>query len=288
VVRALGLGPDDVRVRLSDRRVLSAILSARGVPASGMTRAFEFIDKAERLRPEDIQQWSSTPQAFAPATIDDLLEVSKIRGWDELDAELGRSPELTKAAEPLRETCRALAAMGQRSFLEVDLTIVRGLAYYTGVVFELFDTGRTLRAICGGGRYDNLLRDLGGVDLPALGFGMGDVVLGELLKEKRLVPSEASSIDVFLAFITKDDVTHLLGLAHQLRDDGLRVEYALGPQALGKQLKLADARHARLAVVLGPDERARGEVILRDLRSGTQEAVPHASAAHIIKARLHG
>jgi histidyl-tRNA synthetase len=225
-------------------------------------------------------------QAFAPATVEDLLDISKIRGWDELHDELGRGP--SKAASALRDTYGSLVAMGLDAFVEIDLTIVRGLAYYTGIVFELFDAGRTLRAICGGGRYDNLLRDLGGVDLPALGFGMGDVVLGELLKEKGLAPSEGAAIDVFLAFITKDDLSHVLALGHQLRDIGLRVEYALSPQAVGKQLKLADSRNARLAVVIGPDERTRGELILKDLRSGTQEVVPHTSAADIIKARMHG
>jgi histidyl-tRNA synthetase len=288
VMRAFGLGPQDVRVRLSDRRVLTAILRQRGVPASSMSKAFEFIDKYERMREEEIEKLSERAELFTPASVEDLIQVSQIRGWEALDGELARASESAKAAAPLREVYQALTAMGLADFVELDLTIVRGLAYYTGIVFELFDAGRTLRAISGGGRYDNLLQDLGGVSLPALGFGMGDVVLSELLKEKGLIPSDESSIDVFLAFITQDDLSHVLTLAHQLRDKGLRVEYALSPQAVGKQLKLADARHARLAAVIGPDERARGELIVRDLRSGTQEAVPYSTAADTIKARMHG
>ena len=89
--------------------------------------------------------------------------------------------------------------MGLGEFVDLDLSIVRGLAYYTGTVFELFDARGELRAICGGGRYDKLLQSLGGVDLPALGFGMGDVVLGELLRDRGLAPAAAASIDVFLA-----------------------------------------------------------------------------------------
>jgi histidyl-tRNA synthetase len=153
---------------------------------------------------------------------------------------------------------------------------VRGLAYYTGTVFELFDAGRTLRAICGGGRYDNLLQAVGGVDLPALGFGMGDVVLGELLRERGLAPAPAASIDCFLAAIEEGDHPFLLGLARQLRDAGWRVEYALGHQNLGKQMKLADARGVRLVVVMGEDERARGAVVLKDLGERTQREVPLA------------
>jgi histidyl-tRNA synthetase len=140
-------------------------------------------------------------------------------------------------------------------------------------VFELFDAGRTLRAICGGGRYDDLLEALGGVALPALGFGMGDVVLAELLRERGLVPAAVSSIDVFLAAITDEDLPHVLSLAHELRDAGLRAEYALGAQAVGKQLKLADARNARFAVVIGPDDRARGEVMIKDLAGKGQSGV---------------
>jgi histidyl-tRNA synthetase len=288
VMRAFGLGPQEVRVRLSDRRALTALLRQRGVPADRMTRAFEFIDKIERLKQEHIREIASSPDQFGSATTNDLMEIASIRSWSDLERELGRAPESFQSAEPLREVFRALTNMGLAEFVELDLTIVRGLAYYTGIVFELFDAGRTLRAISGGGRYDNLLRDLGGVDLPALGFGMGDVVLAELLKDKGLVPVEAGSIDVFLAFISQEDLPHVLALAHQLRDAGLRVEYALSPQAIGKQLKLADARNARFAAVVGPDERARGELMVKDLGTGDQSAVPLAAAVETITRHLYG
>jgi histidyl-tRNA synthetase len=192
--------------------------------------------------------------------------------------------------DSLRQTLEALRAMGFGDYLDLDLGIVRGLAYYTGTVFELFDAEGELRAICGGGRYDNLLQSLGGVDLPALGFGMGDVVLGELLRERGLAPASAPAVDVFLAAITGDDVAEVLGLARELRDAGLRVEYALAPQAVGKQLKLADTRGARVAVVVGPDDRARGEVMVKDLRGKGQVSVARGSVrdhlAEVIRGTL--
>ena len=288
VMRAFGLGPKDVRVRLSDRRVLTAILAHRGVPAAAMPKAFDFIDKVERLRKEQVEEFAAGAALLSPATVQDLTDVARIRGWVQLDKELAKFPDLAKVAAPLRGTHASLVAMGLEDFVEVDLTIVRGLAYYTGVVFELFDAGRTLRAICGGGRYDSLLDAVGGVSMPAVGFGMGDVVLGELLKDKGLIPTDVSSIDVFLAFITGEDLPHVQALAHQLRDAGLRVEFALSPQAVGKQLKLADARNARLAAVLGPDERARGEIVIKDLRTGSQDTAPLHASVDIIKARIHG
>ena len=273
VMRAFGLGPGDVRVRLSDRRVLRALLLGAGVTETQLPAAFQAVDKIERVeRPALVEQLGAA--GIKGAAAEGVFEAASLRGLDAVRGALARVPGGSAAGEPLGRVVESLAAMGLGEFVEVDLTIVRGLAYYTGTVFELFDAGRTLRAICGGGRYDGLLQALGGVDLPALGFGMGDVVLGELLKERGLAPSDTASIEVFLAGITEDDLPFVLGLAHELRDAGLRAEYALGTQAVGKQLKLADARGARVAVVIGPDDRARGEVMVKDLGGKGQEAVP--------------
>jgi histidyl-tRNA synthetase len=272
VMRAFGFGAGDVRVRLSDRRVLRALLLGGGVLEAQLSAAFQAVDKIERLDRRALVEQLAAAGVTGPAA-DGVFAVAGLRGLPAVQAALGRVPGGAAVGEPLRRVVEALGAMGLGSFVEVDLTIVRGLAYYTGAVFELFDTGRTLRAICGGGRYDGLLQALGGVDLPALGFGMGDVVLGELLRERGLVPTEASNIDVFLAAISEADLPFVLALSHELRDAGFRVEYALSPQAVGKQLKLADARDARFAIVIGPDDRDRGEVMLKDLVEKRQEAV---------------
>jgi histidyl-tRNA synthetase len=220
--------------------------------------------------------------------VDRLLALARSRSWDQLESV---DPALRGAigqGDALRRTLDALRAMGVGDYLDLDLGIVRGLAYYTGTVFELFDARGELRAVCGGGRYDNLLQSLGGVDLPALGFGMGDVVLGELLKERGLVPPAEPAVDVFLAAITQDDLGEVLGLARELRDAGLRAEYALAPQAVGKQLKLADARGARVAIVVGPDDRARGEVMVKDLREKSQVPVARGAAREHVAAVLRG
>ena len=245
--------------------------------------AFQAVDKIERFERAALAE-QLAGAGVAPQAIERVFEVAALRGLPAVEAALARVPGGDASGAPLRRVVDALGAMGLGEFVEVDLSIVRGLAYYTGTVFELFDAGRTLRAICGGGRYDGLLQALGGVDLPALGFGMGDVVLGELLRERGLAPSDTSSIDVFLAGITDEDLPFVLGLAHELRDAGLRAEYALGAQAVGKQLKLADARNARLAVVIGPDDRARGEVMVKDLRGKGQEAL----ARDRVVSRLRG
>ncbi|HJS47191.1 MAG TPA: ATP phosphoribosyltransferase regulatory subunit, partial [Gemmatimonadales bacterium] len=197
-----------------------------------------------------------------------------LRGRAGLEGALAEVPGGPEAGAPMYAVLEALAAMGLADWVDVDPTIVRGLAYYTGTVFELFDAGRSLRAICGGGRYDDLLGVLGGVDLPALGFGMGDVVLADLLRDRGLAPAVRPAVEVFVAPVTPEDVADALGLAHELRDAGLAVEYPLAAQGLGKQLKLADARGVRWAVLIGPDDRVRGEVQLKDFRAQAQRAVP--------------
>jgi histidyl-tRNA synthetase len=271
-VRAFGLGPQDVRVRLSDRRLLTALLQALDVSDAQTATVHQVFDKLRRV-PEEVSVRRLADSGLEPGAVERLLAIARARTWEELAAV---DPSLRGAlteGESLRRTLDALRAMGFDEYLDLDLSIVRGLAYYTGTVFELFDARGELRAICGGGRYDNLLASLGGVDLPALGFGMGDVVLGELLRDRGLVPPAERAVDVFLAAITGDDVPEVLGLARELRDTGLRTEYALAPQAVGKQLKLADTRGARVAIVVGPDDRARGEVMVKDLRGKGQVSV---------------
>jgi histidyl-tRNA synthetase len=268
-LRAFGLGPEDFRVRLSDRRLLNGVLDSLGIHGDQIGLAYQALDKLGRS--EHAGRRRALLDAGVPAdAVEHLDSFRHLKALEEIEE---RFPGARDAARPVRATLDSLGAMGLGGFVDLDLTIVRGLAYYTGTVFELFDAKGELRAICGGGRYDDLLQALGGVDLPALGFGMGDVVLAELLRDRGLVPGEASSIDVFLAGITDEDLPHVLGLAHELRDAGVRAEYALSVQAVGKQLRLADSRRARFAIVIGPDDRARGEVMIKDLAGKTQTSI---------------
>ena len=279
-MRELGLSERDVRVRVSDRRLLTVLLNEVGFDEADHPAAFQLLDKLGRGEYAGARR-VLVDKGASESAIARLETVKDVRVWADLEAQF---PLASGSGTALRAVFDALGQMGLGDWLDLDLTIVRGLAYYTGTVFELFDASYSLRAICGGGRYDNLLKALGGVDLPALGFGMGDVVLSELLKERGRVPSFEERLDVFLAAVTDEDVPHILPLAHQLRDAGLRVEFPVGKSALAKQLKLADARKARYAVVVGPDDRARGQVVLKDLSSGSQEAVATNQVAETIEA----
>lgn len=282
VMRALGLSAADVRVKVSDRRMLGVLLEEAGIGRDRHELAFQAIDKLGRSE-YGAKKRSLLDGGVGADAIQALEELPGLTSWADIEA---RFPMAAGAGQPLRETMTALEAMGLGDFLDLDLTIVRGLAYYTGTVFELFDAQGELRAICGGGRYDDLLERVGGVSLPALGFGMGDVVIGELLKARGRAPKPPVSADVFLVAVTPEDRPTMLSLAHRLRDEDIRLEYSLVTERVPKQLKLADARSARVAVVVGPDERSRNAAVLRNLKDGSQREVPMANVGAELRAML--
>lgn len=263
IVRALGFGPDAVRVRLSDRRVLAeALTSGLGVLEAELPGVLAAFDRYERSK-------EAAEAALDTVFAGDTRRAHAVRQFAATLSDPG--PLLAQAsAEPMRACLTHLEGLGLRDYVDVDFRIVRGIAYYTGIVFELFDAGKSLRAICGGGRYDTLIQSLGGPDLPCVGFGMGDVVLGELLADRDGPPHADPSVDVFLVMVREEERPAVLALARALRDRGVRVEYALKKVAVGKQIELASARGAGWAVILGPDEYAAGTVKVRRLGTGEE------------------
>ena len=267
VMRTLGLGSDDVVARVSDRRLLASILRGLGLPEDALAAAYAVIDKVER------QPRSVSDEKFAALGMADearermfsLLDTHELTALRAAIGELGaEAHEHLDRLEQHRDGVVALLGGGEAErWYRLDLTIVRGLAYYTGIVFELFDAKGELRAICGGGRYDTLLGSLGGVDLPALGFGMGDVVLGELLRSRGLFPSTAPSVDYWLAGAEEGLERHIRARAAELRAAGRSVEYALRSQSLAKQFKAAGAAGARHIAIFSREDLEQGRVSMR-------------------------
>ena len=255
-LRILGLGPDDVTLRLSDRRFLRRMLASIDVGEDAEAEVIACIDRLER-------------DPKGPERLRDTL------GGDRADRVLGwcREAPFEEAEEivPILEACEDL---GVREFVQPDFRVVRGLAYYTGAVWEIFDRAGKLRAVAGGGRYDNLVSSLGGPDLPALGFGMGDVVLTELLRDRGRVPPPPSRVDVYVVPIGEEMVRPGRQVLRRLRDRGLRADGPYVPLRLAKALKLADQAGATRAVLVGPDEWGEGGVRVRDLESGDERVVP--------------
>lgn len=272
-LRELGLTSDDFVARVSDRRLLAALLGALGVAEESIPAVFAVVDKIERL-PDEKADGLLGDAGMTDDQIADLRRLLDDPGVDTLKERFGSDEAVAPHIERLEEYLAILTAMGLGDFLSIDLRIVRGLAYYTGIVFELFDRKGELRAICGGGRYDRLLELVGGEPLPAVGFGMGDVVLEELLRERGLIPEYTRTLDYFIVAVERAQHPEAMRVAHALRDAGHSVAYALREQGVGKQMKVASREGAATVLVLGPDEVERGCARARDMKSGEERDLP--------------
>jgi len=252
MMRAFGLTSNDVVVRVSDRRLLQAYLRSLGVAEDVIPAVYGVIDKLERT-PAAITAEKLETLGVPTAAVPRILAIADVT-FGQLQANVG-SGDAATIVEEFGRFLRYVPALlgGDESWLRLDLSIVRGLAYYTGIVFELFDRTGEFRAICGGGRYDTLLESLGDADMPALGFGMGDVVLGELLRTRGLLNVAPERADVWLAGEEPVPVEAIMREAARRRAQGQAVEYALRPQSLSRQKKAAQASGAREFVTLTND-----------------------------------
>jgi len=249
VMAGCGLTSADVRARVSDRRLLRAILVAVGATDEQIPGVFVVVDKIER-QPRDVSHEKLTAIGLSDSAIETLMSLMGDLTLDEIERQFAGSPDVMALAQEFRRYFECLDGLGVLDWVTIDLKIVRGLAYYTGIVFELFDAKGELRAICGGGRYDSLLKALGGVDLPALGFGMGDVVLAELLRQRGLMPTKADGPQVWVASETSDREHDVRRAATALRHGGVSVEYALRHQQIMKQVKAAKSAGASWVLTL--------------------------------------
>src|SRR5215212_669557 len=249
IMRGCGLSSSDVRARVSDRRLLRALLASLGVGDDVAPAVFGVIDKLER-QPREISREKLAGLGMSTDAIDSLLSLMGDITLDEIERRFADAPEVVALVAELRRYFDCLGGLDVLDWVTIDLKIVRGLAYYTGIVFELFDAKGELRAICGGGRYDTLLQSLGGVDLPALGFGLGDVVLSELLRDRGLLPSKATRPQVWVAADADNRQRDVRRAATALRRTGVSVEYALREQAIMKQVKAAKSAGAEYVLTL--------------------------------------
>jgi histidyl-tRNA synthetase len=188
-----------------------------------------------------------------------------------LDEAAAAAPPGSPAVAGLRRLFELLAAYGVADRVDFDASVVRGLAYYTGIVFEAFDAERKLRAVCGGGRYDRLLETLGGPAIPAVGFGFGDVVVAELLADRGLLPELPRGVDDVVCALGEAQRPAAIRLAARLRDAGRAVELVLGDARPKRVLDDAGRAGARRALFIGPDEAARGVARVRELGGGESE-----------------
>ncbi|MBV6465825.1 MAG: Histidine--tRNA ligase [Anaerolineales bacterium] len=273
-LRSVGLTPERAAIYVNDRRLVNSQLDALGIPAEKRVDALNLIDRRSKM---DADKWD----AYA---LEIGLTQSQLDGLKSVLADL----DLWKTSPELTRLFAALEALGVKEYVKFDPNIARGLLYYTGVVFEAFDvSGSVRRAILGGGRYDNLLADVGGQPLPATGFAMGDVVIGIVLQENGLVPEFHPSPASVLATVFDDSLRlQSIALAAELRRAGLNVSVYPEPAKLPKQFKYADKMKMKAAVTIGPDEAAQNQVAVKDLTSGEQVVVARADVVDAVRRLL--
>ena len=274
LLKDLGVGPELVKVKLSHREVVRQVVASLGVPDDKMNDAFTLLDAKAKLPPEVFAEKAGAlglgdeqvrrfdamcSQTYAVGEIDKLREAAGIDG----------------ALDDLAAIDQTLTSFGLAQWCVYDLGIVRGLAYYTGTVFELHVTTGKERALGGGGRYDKLIELFGGPAMPAVGFGMGDVVLTNLLEDENLLPESLTQAqpDAYVIAVTDEGDKALPGVVSSLRFAGLhtRMNYK-ATRKVGKLLKDAEGCGAKFAVILD-DESANGNASVKDLSTGGQQTV---------------
>jgi histidyl-tRNA synthetase len=276
LVERVGLERGRVRVQLNSRALLEETLRA-GVLRE-RPEAFAplcvIIDKLSKIGADAVIEQLTAPGGPVGLAAAEARDVVSLLGVRSLDDAAAAAPQDSGAIADLRRLYELLAAYGVADLVDFDASVVRGLAYYTGVVFEAFDAGRSLRAVCGGGRYDRLLETLGGPAIPAVGFGFGDVVIAELLADDGKLPAPARGLDDVVCALGEAQRAAAIALAQRLRADGRSVELVLGDTRPKRVLADADKSGAARVWLLGPDEAARGVVRVRELATGAERDEP--------------
>jgi histidyl-tRNA synthetase len=272
-LRNVGLTPKDVTVRISSRKLLAAVLKSYGVSDEKLESLYVVLDKKAKLPDETFEQMLAE-QVPDKKTLAKILAFMKIDSLPELGELIKTESEESAAFNEIKEVLNTLQIMGVGDFCVYDPSIVRGLAYYTGIVFEVHDAISDLRAICGGGRYDNLLRDFGGPAISATGMGMGDCVLEILLRSKGLIDKLLLShqIDYFVACIGNID-NDALRIITKLRSMGHSTNFSYKAGGLSKQLKEASAQNARKCIIIGEEELKENKITIKDMATGEQKLI---------------
>ena len=289
VLRTLGFA--DFTIRVNHRLVLAGLLNAAGVSAARHGDVLVALDKLDKIGAEGVAK------ELQARGVDPGVASKCLASFEALDAErpadtlrrlevaLGPGDEAVDNLKTIVSLAEGTPAAGR---LRVDLSLARGLSYYTGAIMEIAVEG--IGSLGGGGRYDNLVGMFLGRDVPACGFSLGLERIIVVMTERSMFPESvaAGRVDVMVAFWNVEGRADVLALASELRGAGLHVDVYPDADKLGKQFKYAATRNVPFVAVLGDDERARGEVALKDLRNGEQTAVPRAAAAQFVANQLNG
>ncbi|MBQ6343488.1 MAG: histidine--tRNA ligase [Anaerolineaceae bacterium] len=267
--KRVGLTPEHVRINVNNRRLMDGALAKIGIEGEEKALAFRMIDRRDKMRKDAWYEYGK----------DGGMSVEKI---DAL-VELLENKDLWKESDELKEIFALLDKMGLSDYFAYDPEVIRGLLYYTGTVFEARDLAKDGRAILGGGRYENLVGEVGGDPLPGVGFAMGDVMIRVVLEKYGLYPElKVQPADVMVTCFDAAGLSDSYAIAMELRDAGLNVSCYPEAIKLDKQIKYANKIGIKALVIAGPDELAAGKVTVKDLVNRIQQTVDRAEAASIL------
>jgi histidyl-tRNA synthetase len=265
---SMGLSANDIRVFINDRRILNAILSQLNVAQELHSAVLVIMDKRDKISPEALGKMLEEV-GMSSSQVQHLNEY--LSKTDML--ELKDSLQDTEGIEELQHLQQLMDTAGYGAYLQFDISIVRGLSYYTGAVFEVNSPEKEHRAICGGGRYDSLLSTYGGETVPAVGFGFGDVVVLDVLKELERFPGLPRTLDYTIIPFDSEQVGVALKIAAELRSKGAAVDCNFSMKKMKKSLQLANESGAKFAILLFPEELSQGKVVIRDMQLREQKSI---------------
>ncbi|OGM13739.1 histidine--tRNA ligase [Candidatus Woesebacteria bacterium RBG_16_40_11] len=268
----LGLTPAEVKIKINDRKFLQDKLTEIGIAQEKITPLFRIIDKKSKVDEKAFREMVNTETGNADIT-DKVIDILNDK-------------ESYKTSDWLTKMFNILEAMNLRDYVEFDPAIVRGLDYYTRTVFESWDVKGDFRAIWGGGRYDNLTEDIGSNQkIPGVGFALGDMVISELLKTNGKFPTlKTNTSSVLVTIFSPELQNDALKLSLKLRLGGINTELYSDPTSkLDKQLKYADKKGIPWVVIIGPDEKEKGIVVLKNMKTNSQETLTPEEAVAKIK-----
>lgn len=267
-LRGLGLKSTDIKAKISSRKLLGRLLLSVGIAQEQLPGLYALLDKKAKL-PQEAFDELLAKQVEDSKAADYIKHFMNVNNVDDIEI---KDSQVQDAVDEVKSLFDCLAKMGIEDYCVFDMSIVRGLAYYTGVVFEIHDIVGQLRAVCGGGRFDNLLKDFGGPDIPATGMGMGDCVLEILLTEKGLLPEKlpTKSIEYYIISTDESLLDQAIALTAKIRTKGVNADFAYKSGKIGKLLKTASDINARNCIIIGQEFIERNALTIKNLLTSEQ------------------
>jgi len=265
---SLGLTDKDFFVKINNRKLLQGILDGAGI--KDVEETLRIIDKAEKLTKEEFEQELKKIKLNEKQakTIKKIITTNELKTIDEEEL----NEEAKQGLSELKEVMKLLKHYGKDKYVRFNLSVARGLSYYTGTVYECFNHDESLRAIFGGGRYDNMVEQFGGDKCAATGFAMGDVTLQLLLEQKGKWPIQEKTVDYYIAPVNENVRKEAIEIACKLRKNNI-VEIDLMQRKLGKQLEYAASIGAKHIIIVGDEELKNDEAIMRDMQTGKEKRI---------------